>query len=253
MPLIADAHVHLYDLFDPARFFQNALDNLATLAGPDDQRALLLTEAAGCHAFARLKAGTFPLPDEISVDNTAEEESLRITCGERSLLLIAGRQIVTRERVELLGLTSDAAPEDGCAAADAVQQLLDRGAIPVLAWAPGKWMFSRAKVVHSLCGRFPETLWLGDSRMRPAGWPTPAPMRTCALPVLAGSDPLPVPGEEAECGRYGIRVPGDVDPERPAAFLREALRNPDVTRVGKRNTAPGMLRRFIAHHRAKSA
>ncbi len=43
--------------------------------------------------------------------------------------------------------------------------------------------------------------------------------------MLPGSDPLPLPGEEARVGAYGFAVDVALDPLRPAAALLAVLRS----------------------------
>jgi len=75
----------------------------------------------------------------------------------------------------------------------------------------------------------PQRLLLGDSSLRPLPWAEPLLMRQArreGFAVLAGSDPLPLAGEERFWGRYASRSTGegglDLD-IRPAATLRNLL------------------------------
>lgn len=252
--LLADTHVHVYPCHDPAELFLGGIKRLRAAADlPNAPVAFFLTEAADHHYFQALISGEHRLPEDWSVQPGPEPEAVRVSCPEGAFWVFAGRQIVTAERVELLALTLIEAPPDGMPASECLSILQAARALPVLAWAPGKWMFSRAKTVQNLVNQHPE-LHLGDSSLRARGWPEPRLMRRSAYPVLAGSDPLPFSGEESQAGQYGIRLTLDLEPEAPVTSLRTALSSADtpLVRIGHRNSPSAMLNRLRTHHQQKT-
>ena len=77
----------------------------------------------------------------------------------------------------------------------------------------------------------PAAFFLGDNGNRPFFWPLPALFARAAsrgIRNLAGSDPLPFPGQENKVGSFGVRLSGRIDPLRPFSSLRSLLRNPEV-------------------------
>jgi hypothetical protein len=160
--------------------------------------------------------------------------------GLSPLFVLPGRQIATRERLEVLCLGSDAAIPDGEPAELTIRRIGELDALPVLAWAVGKWLFGRKRVVEKLLETFgPDRLLIGDSAMRPVFWPEPGPMREARrrqYRLLAGSDPLPKAGDERQAGRYATRVEAAFDPAFPSRSLLTALGKPStpVQRVGSR-------------------
>jgi len=255
MELIADTHIHLYPAHDAGRLIAGAYDRLkAHASGADAIIMLCLTEGAGHAYFDRLREGAHGLPGSFRVDPTGDPAALRVHLPGGALLILAGQQIVTRERMEVLSLASTEPIPDGLPAAEVVPRVLAAGGVPVLAWAPGKWMFKRAEVVRQLLQLFgPEQLLLGDSSLRATGWPEPRAMRE--RKTLAGSDPLPFAGEEEQAGRYAVRLQADVDPEHPASSLGKALLDPSrpVQRIGARNAPWLLARRMIGHYQQKRA
>jgi hypothetical protein len=252
--LLCDTHIHVYPCHDPAALFLGGVQRLRTASGlPNAAVAFFLTEAAGHHFFRDLISGDHRLPKNWTVHPSPEPEAIRITYPDGDFLVFAGHQIVTAERVELLALTLNTAPPDGLPASECLTRIQEAGAIPVLAWAPGKWMFSRADTVRNLVNKHPE-LHLGDSSLRARGWSEPVAMRESFFPVLAGSDPLPFAGEEIRAGEYGIHITLDLDPEAPVTSIRTALASADtpLVRVGQRNSPLAMLNRLRAHHQQKS-
>jgi hypothetical protein len=264
MRILADTHVHLYPCYDLALALRRLQENLVRLADSVTPRggavlAACLSERHDCRYFRRLCDGAWG-PSELGagVDPAADPGCLRLTFeAGPPVHLFAGRQIVSRERVEILALASDALIPDGLTACETVQRVLDAEGLPVLAWAPGKWWLRRGTIVRALLARFPPgRLLLGDSTLRPALWLEPGLMRAAAargFGVVAGSDPLPFPGEEAYLGTYGTVLATDLDPQRPTRALREALSAASrlPARVGRRCSPAALVRRLWRHARAR--
>lgn len=255
-----DTHVHLHPFYDLARAFASARDVLAGAAGPGGTAALCLTEAAGCRAFDSLRDGSLAVPGW-AVEPAADGLALRVSpvAGGEGLWIAAGRQIVTRERIEVLALGCGAAVPDGLAAGDALERVRAAGALPVLPWAPGKWFGGRGRLVASLMDRFgPAALALADTALRPLGWPTPVLIRRGlreGFRVLAGSDPLPFAGEERRIGRYATLADGRPDPAAPAASILRLLGpgGPPLRTTGRRPCPASTALRLVRHARAKAA
>ncbi len=256
MEIFADTHVHVYPVHDPEVLFRRGVGQLRRAGGsPSAACVLFLAEGRGFDFFARLRDGSSGLDRGFNVEPTEEAGAVRVTEeGGGSAWIIAGRQIVAAEGVEILALTLTGGVEDGRPAPEAVSAVLAGGGVPVLAWAPGKWMFRRAKVVRDLLGEFgPRQLLLGDTSLRPLGWPAPSAMRDPSRRVLAGSDPLPLAGEEVRAGTYGVRLSGEFDPRRPVTSLRRLLFDPatPIQRIGRRDTPWRSAGRLLRHHRRK--
>ena len=102
MSITADTHVHLYDCYDFDAFFRNAFSNLGK-HGDGSTKALFLAERNDCSFFSLLKekgeAGKFKIENDDSDDCIKILDELG---GE--LYLFAGRQVVTKERLEILSL-----------------------------------------------------------------------------------------------------------------------------------------------------
>lgn len=258
MEIAADTHIHIYPVHDPAALIRGAARRLLrSVPSPAAVPVLFLAEGRGFNYFDRLRGGTHGLPGSFQVEEAAEPGAVRVTWdGGEGAWILAGRQLVTAERVEILALATAEEIEDGLAAGAAVRAVLDRGGVPVLAWAPGKWMFKRAAVIRNLLERFGAgSLLLGDTSLRPLGWPAPSAMRDPDRLVLAGSDPLPLAGEEAEAGRYGVWFEGDFDRRRPLTSLRRLLSDPAALRrtIGRRNPPGRAARRLFRHNRRSRA
>ncbi len=256
MEILADTHAHIYPVHDPAALIGGAAGRLRRAAKTADPiPALLLAEGRGHNYFDRLRDGSHGLPGNFQVEPPVEGGAVRVSRGGgESVWIFAGRQIAAGEGVEILALTLAGGVGDGLPAEAAVAEVLARGGVPVLAWAPGKWSFRRAAVVGRLLDTFgPGQLLLGDSSLRPLGWPEPAPMRDPDRRVLAGSDPLPLPGEEARAGGYGIRLSGEFDRGRPVTSIRRLLTDTSVPvgRIGRRDPPWRAAFRLVRHRLRK--
>lgn len=229
---LIDTHVHLHrpshaleDLKIAARNFADANEH-ATVA------VVMLAERAGYNAF-RLLAAQLPEagPDAVWY----ESNSLR-------LLVVAGRQIVTQEGLEILGLATRNPIPDGLSAHGVLARLRSSDALAVLPWGAGKWLGKRGRIVDQLIEEAPSgQLFLGDNGGRPAWWSVPQFSKK--IRVLAGSDPLPLRGSTAGIGRFGSRVKGRLDESHPVENLKQLLRDPH-TRVSTYGRLTPSLRFF---------
>lgn len=250
---LADLHVHIHPVHDPDRLFDAAARRLAGA----DPVVLALTESARCHAFDDLAAGRLRLKRWRAEPVADDPGALRLMPAgapgaAASLWLVRGRQIITRERLEVLALACEPALADGVELDTALRAIRTAGGLPVLPWSPGKWLGARgARALEAVAAvTAPGELAAGDTALRARGWPEPRLFqvaRARGLRVLCGSDPLPLPGEEEAAGRYATRVDGGFDPAAPARSMAAALRDParSATPAGRRDPLPAMAVRWV--------
>jgi hypothetical protein len=258
--LYADGHVHLYPAFDQLALFAQAIARSERLGAP---LALLLAECVDEGGFRGLQRAldTGPRGRLHALRLRATKEACSVAIGAEpgtagSVLVVAGRQLVSREGLEVLALCLD--PDDPLyalgdrelAAEALVRRALDAGTAAVLPWGVGKWLGARGRLVKALVGEralaADPLFFVGDIAHRAWPWPTPAAFRGAAR-VLAGTDPLPLAGLEPRVASYGFRIEGELDPWRPAASLLELLRaRAPLATAGRRATLPAMLREQLA-------
>ncbi|HUN71018.1 MAG TPA: hypothetical protein VMU52_01815 [Steroidobacteraceae bacterium] len=237
-----DAHVHLHSCYDPDELLKNAYDNLAAASHDVDRGArkayfLLLAECAPDDCFGALRAladgqpasnGTSGLRlRRWAVSRTDESVSLVARRGQRELFIVAGRQVACREGLEVLVLGTTHRFADGRPIRDVLRESDALGVPRVIPWGPGKWFFSRGRLLNALIDEFRKpTLFLGDEGGRPVFWGYPQHFAHAArlgVRDLPGTDPLPFPHDVAKVGRMGFKVAVDLDPARPAASLLRTL------------------------------
>jgi hypothetical protein len=247
--------VHLHPGHDSARLLRAALALARCLGGP---LVLLLAERAGVDAFGDLReaartAGS--LRDRgLHVAATAETRSLAVaeTGAAPSVFVVAGRQIVSREGIEVLALgvepgSATASLADGSErAADLLRFSLAAGAAAVLPWGFGKWLGARGREVARLAAD-PELgaqalFFLGDIAARAWPWPTPVVFRS-GRRILPGTDLLPEAGAEERIASYRFSISGRIDAAQPAASLLGLLadRAAEIRTEGRRQRLPQAL------------
>lgn len=252
--VVADTHVHIYPCYDLAVALRCLADNLGrTIAGA---HAAFLAERRDCNAFAALRDGAvLPPTSGLAVRTLPEPGALLLIAGGGAPVhLFAGRQLVTAERIEVLALLLEDAPPEGLDAGRTIEAILVAGGIPVLGWSPGKWWGGRGRLARGLLARFGDSLLLGDTALRPAGSPEPPLMRETRRRgggVIAGTDPLPCPGEERLLGSYASVLTGSIDPKRPLESARQLLRSAtsQTGTTGTRSTWAAAVRRWLRNAR----
>lgn len=254
---LIDGHVHFYDCYDRAAFFGGAQANFRAAAAGlglalQTPGWLLFSETAADHYFRRFRdEANGPARNGGRFLATAEACALRVVGeGGAELMLIAGRQIVTAERLEVLALACDAEFADGEPLAKTLDRVQAAGAIAVLPWAFGKWWGRRGALIAQAIEAAGDVC-LGDNGGRPRLLPEPGLLRRAAarnIPVLPGSDPLPLAGEAGGAGRLGFVLEGEIDPERPAASLKRWLqsRQGAVRRFGRLESLGRFCRNQLA-------
>lgn len=233
---LIDAHVHLHRHFNLAAVFDHAAANVARAAAAlrlpaDSFGVLMLTESVGVDRFGELMRCAEQTAETIGpwrVQVCDENESLRLSRStQHMLIVIAGRQIVTRERLEVLALGTRRRIDDGAPIDETVHEVRRAGALPVIPWGFGKWTGRRARVMRRLIdGPLNEGLFLGDNGGRPRSAPTPPLFRQAGdrgVRLLPGTDPLPFAHQQVRAGRYGFMLPLQGDERRPFQIIHDLL------------------------------
>jgi hypothetical protein len=234
-PLVVDTHVHIHECFELEAFMTAAAANLARAIGHPAAAdtatgALCLTEVEGTSVF-----------DDLSSLSAANEERLgdwrpystpdpRVLLFEAPasipILMVAGRQIRTREGLEVLALGCREAIEDGLTIDRALEETQLAGALPIIPWGFGKWTLDRGDTIRKLIdNRGPEAFCLGDVGGRWKGLPEPSLLvtgRERGFAILPGSDPLPFAREVYRPGSSGVVLPHSASVDR---VLEDLLHN----------------------------
>jgi hypothetical protein len=189
----------------------------------------MFSESAWAQYFRAFREGLIEREaSDWTAEPTDEDDSLLVTSSDGArLLLIAGRQVVTSERLEVLALATAEEFEDGLPLREAAAMVASSGAVPVLPWGFGKWTGRRRRAVRNLLASpVAGHLFLGDNAGRPGFMSEPRMFRLArerGIPVLPGSDPLPIAAEVRKPGRYGFVLRGPLNARSPAASIRAMI------------------------------
>ncbi len=255
--LIVDGHVHIYDCYDLDKFFDAAiknLNNIHTSIYPKNnnyQRILLFTEGKDNDYFSQFKRNGIPgQQSEYKFENTQEDSSLILLKNDEPVCnIIAGRQIITSEKLEVLSIASSMKIEDGLPIEDVIERILDKRDITILAWGVGKWLFKRGEIISDIIKKYHSPyLFIGDNSARPSFWQVPKLYHLAKkhnIRILRGSDPLPFSEETCRVGTFGFAIDGDFQVNNPAESFREILisNKSNITLFGYQDKTSSFLKR----------
>jgi hypothetical protein len=259
---LVDTHVHIHDCFDLATFLSRAARNFAAAAADaavesDYAAVMCLTETSRADVFGRLAAmaGTDRMPGDHgwTIGATSEPESVTACHPELGRLhLVAGKQIVVAERLEVLALGCMRPWPDGLPAADVIDELTSQRGIAVLPWGFGKWLGNRGQIVRDLIeAHRSEYLFLGDNSGRPILFAEPSEFelgRRLGMRVLPGTDPLPFASESGRAGSFGCIVEAPVGNATPWSDVRRHIVTPAtaIRRYGRLESPFRFVRNQVA-------
>lgn len=233
MQFLMDTHVHIYPCYHLDTFFDSAYRHFQQAkkeyALPNSALGcLFLTEAADQDFFHKFQqiAGT-DSENRWRFFRTKEEETLLVKEGQKTMVLVAGRQIAVKEKIEILALGCNQTFEDGLSASHTINQVAQSGGVMVLPWGFGKWWGKRGEIISSLIKSEKRNQFLlGDTGNQLQGGFYPSQFKLALkqnIPVVTGSDPLPIKSHEKAVGRCGIIVEGQIDMDRPGEGLKRIL------------------------------
>ena len=283
---IADTHLHLYPDYDIDTAFNHFIRNtpLVTGQGKDQIRIACLAERHDCDYFDSIRSKQTVLRDfdiveadsakgltkasdqpdsNLTPSNVLPEIVLQSKVSAERFTLLPGRQVISSENIEVLALACHELIPDGLPAAEIIRKVNQIGGLPVVAWSPGKWFFSRGKVVKALLSQFsPADFVIGDTSLRPYFWGLPLLMRKAkrlGFHIVAGSDPLPFAGEESWYGAYTSEIEGQASSATELITGLKCVSNTAkpcnssqcLRNAGKRSWPLGLLKRLKANAASK--
>ncbi len=239
MSILLDGHIHIHPTVDRNRLLDAAWQNFS-MAGDhlfadleNSSFVLLLAEGKKNDVFSTMQeeSGKTVLSTAESwcFQATGEENSVLAVRGDRIIIVIAGRQLISSEKLEVLSLFSKTIlPDATYPLAKLTQMVTDDGGIPLLAWGVGKWLGKRGKIINDFIKNpAVPTYFVGDNGNRPTFWPYPKLLSRAEeknIPSLPGSDPLPIVNHELRAGSYGAAIQSEkLDGKQPASELLQLL------------------------------
>jgi hypothetical protein len=246
MAILIDTHIHIYDSYKTEILFNAFRDN--TIRAKANIGAMMLVEREGVDYFSKLKSGEGTPANSSIIESDSTSFIIR-TPSLPDIIVIAGKQIVCKEKVEILAYGTHIEIPDGTPIRETINRVIEAGGKPVIAWGVGKWLFKREKLVKALLKEYsPKQLLIGDSALRPTIWTEPLIMRSArknGFTVLAGSDTLPPSDQALRAGQYAERYDKNIDLSQPITpQLLQILCEKETMVFGRRST----LKEFLNNH-----
>lgn len=235
-----DSHLHFYDSWDIS------LDQLLNITHANLSHNQ--TDNTILPAICLLDTGREATPITQQLNNTEtdewQKESVKLEpytfwCRkqEKTLLVVTGTQINTAEGLEVLVIGNQGDTAQGMP----IKVLLDQqhdGLLNIIPWAAGKWLSKRGKLLTQLLETIkPQQFILGDNAGRPWPWKNTSQLtyaRTHNIPVLCGSDPLPLPEHYLKSGSYGNLIETPLQMEKPWTSIIQAIhKQPQTEEFGR--------------------
>jgi hypothetical protein len=207
---LIDTHCHYYPRSTDEIFFTALVRNLHRQSLQYQQASLgiCLLDFADTQYFQRLAdpAGGFPF----SITRL-DDQSLGLAIEGHHLSVFCGRQLVSAEGLEVILYGCREEVCSGRPILDYIEEYQQQYLV-ALPWGVGKWFGRRGKIMSQLLSE-EHGFVLGDIASRPAWWsavPQFSQASRQSVPILAGSDALPVPAFLQRLGSYGSLFPGEL-------------------------------------------
>ena len=238
--ILIDTHVHIYDCYNIKRFFNEAFSNFSYYnkklkLAEKFVCALFLTESNSFQYFDKLRDNSNNIIQDLEKEGFFKKESdescslVFETAGSNYIIIIAGQQIITEEKLEVLSLGTQQKIEYSLVLEETVRRINNIGAIPVLPWGVGKWLGKRNEVLNVFIKKNHATkFFLGDNSGRPAMFKVPAQFKFSGQNkklVLRGSDSLPIKSQERKAGSFGFYFVSDLDISNPFRDIKKMIYN----------------------------
>ena len=240
MTVFVDGHVHLYPNFSLGDAFDSAWNNFsqAAVSNTGESAAgfvMLLVDAGHLAVFDELSSGeTTRSIGQWQVLTTDETNSLILRHPDKGdLTLIAGRQWVTKEDIEILSLFDNQPIKSRKLTTEQlVETIVENGGLPLLTWGVGKWTGHRGSVVEQEIHRQCLQLLVGDNGNRPHFWSFPSLLEQAVkrdIKLISGSDPLTLTNHQHRIGTRGSFSKNlALDMAKPASQLKNAFMDSDT-------------------------
>lgn len=223
-----DGHVHFHDSRRVARTLDAALFNFSLFNdhGAPFAGVLLLAQSARERVFESLRDARSTGRWAVT-SNPSEPMSLIASRQGSSILIVCGRQVRTRDGLEVLALGTCREFQDGLPIDKAVETVNRTDALAVIPWGLGKITGRRRLAVEALISSGAgKALFIGDNGSRLGVLGPPALIRKAdglGLRILPGTDPFPIAGDQQRVGRFGFLAEADLSNKTPWRSLRQWL------------------------------
>ena len=256
---MVDTHSHFHECFDVEQFINTAIAN-ATRCG-DVTPCLMLADPANQNSLVEIGKQLVQSESRFEIECDCDTAIVKRD-GYTALVLIRGRQIRTKENLEILSYGTPQPLSDGDPFRDTLRQVTASARIGIVPWSFGKWWGRRRHVLQSALNELVEysshqisdvaTIALGDNGCRPKVFQFGGSLHSLSktdIRVLPGSDPLALKSERDRIGEFGmlVEIPKTtMTPADVADRLLDAVANGRIITVGRRISLARCVRQQIA-------
>ncbi len=255
-----DAHSHFYECFSLETFLSSIYRNIEKLPEQSslDGAGIILTERNDCNFYRRLIEDT-KLHKKLSSlgyiqnANTIEKRDHALPCHALPLNFYPGRQVSSSEKIEVLALFYKNLLPENIPLNELINHIRESGAIPVINWAPGKWLGKRGDLIRKFLNENSNGnsagITLGITSLLPKYFPYPSIIRESSarnIPLVAGSDPLPFKNQELLPASYGMLFDSLPDKASDEEIKTEIL-NKKYRITGQRSSLPASILRVFSN------
>ena len=223
-----DTHVHVYHCYEAEKFLSQAVSN-SDASDPAANLILCLTESSGFNFFQELmnKASSNTLIAGWSISEVPGQPAVVLKKPEKIIIIIAGRQIITKQGLEVIALFNNMEYNDGEETQTIIDKIIEDNGIAVLPWGVGKWLGKRGAIITDLLKRNkPDKLVIADISARPCLWPDPEQFslaKKSGYNCLYGTDPLPLNYDQLRIASAGMVLDLPSDPVQAIADMKNTL------------------------------
>lgn len=256
-----DAHVHFYDFYSLKDFlsatysnFENIKkihkNNESSLDSKINSIGIILTERNDCNFYSKL-INDKSLESELKNLGFSKNKNILTPNSELpELVFFPGRQCSSSERIEVLALFYEDKLPEYLSFNMLINHIEESGAIPVINWAPGKWLGRRGKIISE----FLEENYQSEKYLKALlGITTLLPKELCfpkiirkfnKTPIIAGSDPLPLVNEEKLVGSFGMLFE-EISTIPSSEYLKSLIYENNAKIIGNRSNLLGTFHRVL--------
>jgi len=198
-----DTHCHYHSLLSFSDFFKAIVRNSRTVVqGRDVRLAICLTDMPGTNWFTELELS--PATTLFSVSKI-DDFTLSVRIGDDTVAVYCANQVNSQEKIEVIVVGFRGTIPEGLALNEYVE-IYGKDYLLIFPWGVGKWLGRRGELMTTQMDTAINPFVLGDNGGRPYWWsriPQFSIANKKGIPVLAGSDPLPVSSFQRRVASFG--------------------------------------------------
>ena len=198
-----DTHCHYHPLLSFSDFFKAIVKNSKRVAqGRAVRVAICLTDMPGTHWFSELE--TYPATTLFSVSKV-DDHTLSVRIGDDTVDVYCATQVNSLEKIEVIVVGFRGTVPEGLVLEEYVEKY-GEDYLLIFPWGVGKWLGRRGDLMMSQIDATKTPYALGDNGGRPFWWrriPQFIKANEKGVPILSGSDPLPVSSFQRRVASFG--------------------------------------------------